>query len=69
MAHNMQLDVIAEGVEKLENLHTLESLNCEFAQGYFFSHPLNRDDAELFMVKQHTRDNAVEHPTGNVTKR
>jgi EAL domain-containing protein (putative c-di-GMP-specific phosphodiesterase class I) len=52
MAHNMKLRVIAEGVEKEENLKTLEFLKCEYAQGYFFSHPLNRNEAEIFLMQQ-----------------
>jgi diguanylate cyclase (GGDEF)-like protein/PAS domain S-box-containing protein len=52
MAHNMKLRVIAEGVEKEENLKTLEFLKCEYAQGYLFSHPLNSNEAEIFLMKQ-----------------
>jgi diguanylate cyclase (GGDEF)-like protein/PAS domain S-box-containing protein len=55
MAHNMKLHVIAEGVEKMENLEILEKLQCEYAQGYFFSHPLNSHEAERFLTNQSVR--------------
>jgi len=58
MAHNMKMQVIAEGVEKVENLKTLENLKCEYAQGYFFSHPLNINDAEILLMQQNTYSNS-----------
>jgi diguanylate cyclase (GGDEF)-like protein/PAS domain S-box-containing protein len=58
MAHNMKMQVIAEGVEKVENLKTLENLKCEYAQGYFFSHPLNINDAEILLMQQNTYTNS-----------
>jgi len=51
MAKNMKLHVIAEGVEKAENLKTLENLKCEYGQGYFFSHPLNVNEAEALLAQ------------------
>jgi EAL domain-containing protein (putative c-di-GMP-specific phosphodiesterase class I) len=35
------MDAIAEGVETIEQLRTLQQLNCEYIQGYFFSKPVN----------------------------
>ena len=40
LAHNMGMDVTAEGVETQAQLDHLKSLNCETAQGYFFSKPV-----------------------------
>jgi diguanylate cyclase (GGDEF)-like protein len=51
MAKNMKMHVIAEGVEKAENLKTLENMKCEYAQGYFFSHPLNVNEAEALLAQ------------------
>ncbi|MEE2001754.1 EAL domain-containing protein [Alkalimonas sp. MEB108] len=39
LAHNMGLDVIAEGVETKEQLNALRSMGCTCFQGYFFQHP------------------------------
>ena len=40
MAHNLNLTVIAEGVETEEQLHFLKDNGCEQMQGYYFSRPL-----------------------------
>jgi len=40
MAKNLRLDVIAEGVETIEQVALLKKLNCKYAQGYYFSKPL-----------------------------
>ena len=45
MAHNLGIDVIAEGVETQQQLQKLRNLNCAYAQGYLFSPPVNRDAA------------------------
>ncbi len=41
LAHNLGMDVIAEGVETAEQLAQLRALECERAQGYYFSEPVN----------------------------
>ncbi len=69
MAHNMKMQVIAEGVELAENLKTLEDLKCEYAQGYFFSHPLNINDAEVLLAQQNDHTNVIDYPTSNFEER
>lgn len=51
LAHTLEMDVIAEGVETAEQLAYLERLNCKFAQGYFLAKPLDARSAEAFLVK------------------
>lgn len=50
MADTLQLDVIAEGVETLEQVALLKKLNCKYGQGYFFSRPLSADGAAAFLL-------------------
>jgi diguanylate cyclase (GGDEF)-like protein/PAS domain S-box-containing protein len=47
LAHALEIDVIAEGVETTEQFDRLKNLGCEFAQGYFFSKPMDSKSAEL----------------------
>ena len=49
LASNLGLEVIAEGVETVEQLAQLRSLGCEKAQGYFFSPPQDADAAEVHL--------------------
>jgi diguanylate cyclase (GGDEF)-like protein/PAS domain S-box-containing protein len=39
LAHNLEMEVIAEGVETIQQLSQLQSLNCQYGQGYLFSQP------------------------------
>ena len=41
LAHNLGLNAIAEGVETAEQLAQLRELDCELAQGYWFSKPFD----------------------------
>lgn len=66
MAHTMNLQVIAEGVEQVDNLRALENMKCEFAQGFLFSHPLNKDEADSLLMKQNTYRNIGNCPTGGL---
>jgi len=43
LAHKLNLDVIGEGVEDIEQVKVLESLNCDMIQGFYYSKPLHPD--------------------------
>jgi diguanylate cyclase (GGDEF)-like protein/PAS domain S-box-containing protein len=45
LAHNLQMTVIAEGVEREDAFRTLCELGCERAQGFLFARPLPAADA------------------------
>jgi diguanylate cyclase (GGDEF)-like protein len=47
----LELQVIAEGVERLEQVGRLQALNCRFAQGYFFSRPLDVSAMGEYLAK------------------
>lgn len=40
LSENMHIKIIAEGVEKSEEAQMLSDLNCDLAQGYYFSKPV-----------------------------
>ncbi|MBC6431057.1 EAL domain-containing protein [Nostoc sp. HG1] len=39
LAHSLNIDVIAEGVETIEQLALLRAMKCKDAQGYLFPNP------------------------------
>ena len=49
MAHSMNLEVVAEGVENERQLSTLVNIKCDTIQGYYFSKPLPPDEIEALM--------------------
>ena len=51
LADTMNLNVIAEGVETIEQLKVLNQFNCELIQGFYFSKPLP-NDAFIQFVKE-----------------
>ena len=51
LAHNLGLNVVAEGCETLEQLDFIRSYHCEQVQGYLFARPLPTDDAEQMLRK------------------
>jgi diguanylate cyclase (GGDEF)-like protein/PAS domain S-box-containing protein len=49
LAHNLNMNVTAEGIETAEQLAQLKGLDCENAQGYFLSRPVEADAAAKFL--------------------
>ncbi|MFV2005049.1 MAG: EAL domain-containing protein, partial [Gammaproteobacteria bacterium] len=43
MAENLGIEVIAEGVETIDQLHLLQQLGCPYYQGYYFSKPVSKE--------------------------
>jgi diguanylate cyclase (GGDEF)-like protein/PAS domain S-box-containing protein len=41
LASNLGMDVVAEGVETVEQLDFLRNINCGFGQGYYYSRPVD----------------------------
>ncbi|MEG4022452.1 EAL domain-containing protein [Microcoleus sp. S13C4] len=52
LASHLGMDVIAEGIETLEQLNLLRALQCEYGQGYFFSKPIDSMAATLLIESQ-----------------
>ncbi|MEH2002295.1 MAG: EAL domain-containing protein [Nostoc sp.] len=50
LAKNLNKDVIAEGVETAEQLAQLRAMKCKYAQGYFFSKPLDSKSIERLIA-------------------
>jgi diguanylate cyclase (GGDEF)-like protein/PAS domain S-box-containing protein len=57
LAHNLQMEVIAEGVETKDQLDILIDQQCDFVQGYYFSKPLPANEIEEnYLVRQTGRE-------------
>ncbi|WP_247664642.1 EAL domain-containing protein [Pseudoalteromonas sp. MMG010] len=55
IAHNLDLHVVAEGVEQGEQVNILKQLKCETVQGYYYSKPLSKDEFTEFLVQQQNK--------------
>jgi EAL domain-containing protein (putative c-di-GMP-specific phosphodiesterase class I) len=52
LAHELGLQVVAEGIEDQETLEKLKQLGCDYAQGYFISRPISSSEFFELAVKQ-----------------
>jgi EAL domain-containing protein (putative c-di-GMP-specific phosphodiesterase class I) len=52
LAHNLGMDVVAEGVETAEQSEELYALGCEYAQGFYFSRPVDAMEAGRLIASQ-----------------
>ena len=51
LAHDLGMEVVAEGVENRAQLDALRALRCRRGQGFLFSRPLPADQAERLLTK------------------
>jgi diguanylate cyclase (GGDEF)-like protein/PAS domain S-box-containing protein len=51
LAHNLGMDVVAEGVETEAELDYLRTLGCDYGQGHLFSKPLDSKKVEQLIAK------------------
>lgn len=63
LGHNLNLKVVAEGVEDAAAWNMLRVLGCDDAQGYFMSKPL---DARMLAMWIRSNDQVFETPTSRV---
>ncbi|MEG4289005.1 EAL domain-containing protein [Microcoleus sp. C2C3] len=59
LSHNLGMDVVAEGVEEASQLSILKKLKCEYAQGYFFSKPVDSQTAAGLIRQQAEHQNLL----------
>jgi diguanylate cyclase (GGDEF)-like protein/PAS domain S-box-containing protein len=52
MAHKLGLKVVAEGVETEAQLALLDSIGCDYIQGYYYAKPLPRAEFEAWVLAQ-----------------
>jgi diguanylate cyclase (GGDEF)-like protein len=54
LAGSLGLATVAEGVETLDQLQVLRSLGCQYAQGYLFDRPMEREAFGALLLAGHT---------------
>ena len=52
LAQNLDLDVVAEGIETREQRRILQELGCPFGQGYLFAKPLEAEQATKLLLSE-----------------
>jgi len=52
MGHNLNMDVVAEGVETEDQLYFLQTLNCTYVQGLLFGEPMSSDNYLELLLAQ-----------------
>ncbi len=60
LAHSLGLDVTAEGIETKEQLNALVDLKCQNGQGYLFSRPVEKTQAEKLLFVPSSNDSPEE---------
>ena len=59
LAHALEMDVVAEGVETSEQAEELRSMGCEYAQGRYFSAPLDAAEIDQRLAREDRRPAAL----------
>ncbi|HVG09409.1 MAG TPA: EAL domain-containing protein [Thermoanaerobaculia bacterium] len=52
LAHQLGMEVVAEGIQTAEQKAKLRNLGCEHGQGFFFSEPVPAERAEALLLRQ-----------------
>jgi diguanylate cyclase (GGDEF)-like protein/PAS domain S-box-containing protein len=55
LGQSLDIQVVAEGIETVEQLHHLQALGCQLGQGYLFAKPMSEADATSFIQQQQPR--------------
>ncbi|AFZ28629.1 diguanylate cyclase/phosphodiesterase with GAF sensor [Gloeocapsa sp. PCC 7428] len=50
LAQNLGMDAIAEGIETVEQMMQMKTLQCKYGQGYLFSKPLDKNAAAALIA-------------------
>ena len=50
LAHSLQVDVIAEGVETIPLFSAVRTMGCDYFQGYCIARPMSAADMELYLA-------------------
>jgi diguanylate cyclase (GGDEF)-like protein len=51
LAHDLEMDVVAEGIESETDVRRLRALGCEFGQGFYFGSAMPPEDVQTFIAR------------------
>jgi EAL domain-containing protein (putative c-di-GMP-specific phosphodiesterase class I) len=60
LAHGLNMDVVAEGIETEEQKEVLRSLSCDYGQGYLLSRPLPQDAAYEYISENYMKYHQIQ---------
>lgn len=52
LAHHMEIDVVAEGVETQQQQNLLRDMRCDQCQGYYFARPMSLEAVEAYLLER-----------------
>jgi EAL domain-containing protein (putative c-di-GMP-specific phosphodiesterase class I) len=55
LARNLNKDVVVEGTESADDVDLLHAMGCRFAQGFYFSRPLDHQAASQLLARSAVR--------------
>lgn len=55
MAKTLDIEIVAEGIEKEEEVHFLRSVGCDQIQGYYYAKPLPLSEFEAYAQQNHKK--------------
>ena len=55
MAHDMAVEVVAEGTDSSQKAVSLRETGCDYAQGFYYAHPMDREKVRAFLPRNRPR--------------
>ena len=56
LGHSLGMDIVAEGVETIENLDFLKAQGCDMVQGYLISRPIPAEQLTAMLNQENLND-------------
>jgi EAL domain-containing protein (putative c-di-GMP-specific phosphodiesterase class I) len=67
LAREMNIRVVAEGIETHSQMETLRHMSCDYGQGFLISRPISKGSVEIYLRGQSSA--ATERPTIPISRR
>ncbi len=54
MAKNLDMKIVAEGIETVQQASFIKETNCYYGQGYYFEKPMRKEDFIKLIIENKT---------------